>query len=160
MLRYDPVTSKCRFYLDLLLGILQTQGQVIQAVKKTREQAFSFLLISEVWFAVCSPQPLFLLVYALANWRGASPRPTQKGICIFHVPVHPLLSAPEKNSPQSKWKGYSSLLFGVPSSFPLPPQHIFIIWDIISAQLKEPRAFLAATIFRIMSAKGIPSQKL
>jgi len=56
-------------------------------------------------------------------------------------------------------KGYSfGLLCLASSSFLLAPQHISIIWDILSAQLKEPGAFLAAIIFRIMSAKFIPLQ--
>jgi hypothetical protein len=50
------------------------------------------------------------------------------------------------------WTG-SSFIFGA-------PEQICIIWDIISTQLKEEPDFLAPIIFRILSAKGIPSQQL
>jgi hypothetical protein len=41
MVSYDPLTSKCSFYLDLFLAIYQTQGLGIPTVKKTKEKAFS-----------------------------------------------------------------------------------------------------------------------
>ena len=44
------------------------------------------------------------------------------------------------------------------SFFPLAPQHICLIWDIISAQLKGVPEFLASIIFRIISSNGMPSQ--
>jgi hypothetical protein len=52
-------------------------------------------------------------------------------------------------------------VFGVDpfSLLPTPP-HIFIIWDIISAQLKGAPDFLASIIFRIMSPRGMPAQHL